>query len=50
MQGNCNGEPGAARRRWEPTRILQRIGISLKYAGTKMYNQIQEKASLYSMI
>lgn len=47
LQGESDGEPGAARRRWEPTRILQRIGISLKYAGSEMYNQIQEKAGTY---
>lgn len=44
VQGESDGEPGAAHRRWEPTRILQRIGISLKYAGAEIYNQIQEKA------
>ncbi|XP_039281391.1 zinc finger CCCH domain-containing protein 13-like [Nilaparvata lugens] len=38
-------QPGAARRRFEPLRILARIGISLKYAGEKMYNDIQQKAA-----
>ncbi|RZF46039.1 hypothetical protein LSTR_LSTR004752 [Laodelphax striatellus] len=42
---STDGEPGAARRRWQPIRILSRIGISLKYAGEKMYNEIQQKAA-----
>lgn len=37
--------PGGARKRWEPHRLLARIGVSLQYAGAEIYNQIQQQIS-----
>ncbi|XP_054284881.1 zinc finger CCCH domain-containing protein 13-like isoform X2 [Macrosteles quadrilineatus] len=35
-------EPGAARRRWQPTAVLARIGVSLQYAGQEVFDEIQK--------